>query len=234
MSTGFSPEEEALYYKTGDALLKHLREHDDDADVLAVIRRAFPGFERAFASAPVAARAAVACRAGCDTCCHEQVAVQAHEVLLAAEFVQTHFTPLELELLIARAAAHRQLHAGRNEARWTSPRTPCVLLREGNCSIYEARPGICRAHHSRSVEGCRANLAAGYEREDVKIRGLRGRMFAVMLGIDSAVEEAGYDEAAYDLGSALHEALTNSLCAHRWARRQPTFPADCREASDGD
>lgn len=232
MSTGFRPEEEALYFKTGDALLKRLRE-SDEANVLDVIRRALPGFQKAFESAPTAARAAVDCCAGCDTCCHERVAVQAHEVFLAVEFILTHFTPVEFEALIVRAATHRQLHAARNTPGWSSPRTPCVLLREGSCSIYEARPGICRAHHSRSVEGCRTNLAAGSEVVDVKIHGLRGRMFAVMLGIDSAVEEAGYDAEAYDFGSALHEALTNSLCAHRWARHQPAFPVDCREASDG-
>jgi hypothetical protein len=60
-------------------------------------------------------------------------------------------------------------------------------------------------------------------------------MFAVMLSIDQAVAEADFDGRAYDFGSALHEALTNSLCAVRWLQRQPTFPEDCWEASeDGD
>jgi hypothetical protein len=32
---------------------------------------------------------------------------------------------------------------------------------------------------------------------------------------------------AYDFGSALHEALTNSLCLVAWLRRQPAFPNSC-------
>ena len=56
-------------------------------------------------------------------------------------------------------------------------------------------------------------------------------MYAVMLAIDQAVEEAGFEGEAYDFGSALHEALTSSLCAARWIQRQPAFPEDCREAS---
>jgi hypothetical protein len=56
-------------------------------------------------------------------------------------------------------------------------------------------------------------------------------MFAVMLGIDQAVTEAGFDDQAYDFGSAMHEALTDSLCAARWMQRQPAFPDSCREES---
>ncbi|MBI2515456.1 MAG: YkgJ family cysteine cluster protein [Opitutae bacterium] len=234
MSSGFTADEEDLYFDTVEAVQRRLRKTRNPADLLAVIREAFKGFERAFASAPVAARAAVACRAGCGTCCHNEVAVQAHEVLIAAEYVQTHFSPADLEALVARAAAHRTAYAARLvDPAWVWPKTPCVLLREGSCSIYEGRPGICRAYHSNSLAGCITNLAAGHEQVDVKIRGLRGRMFAVMLGIDQAAEAAGFDEHAYDLGSALHEALTNSQCAIRWMRREPAFPADCREDMDG-
>jgi uncharacterized protein len=78
------------------------------------------------------------------------------------------------------------------------------------------------------------NLASGREDIDVYIPEVRGRMFAVMLAMDQAVAEAGYDGRAYDFGSALHEALTNSLCAVRWVRRQPAFPDSCREASESD
>jgi hypothetical protein len=53
--------------------------------------------------------------------------------------------------------------------------------------------------------------------------GLRGRMFAVMLGLDQGVEDAGFDDQAYDFGTALHEALTDSRCASRWTQRQATF-----------
>ena len=179
----------------------------------------------------------VACRAGCDACCHVPVGVQAHEVLIAAHYVQTHFSPSDLEALIARAAAHRETFAGRSNFDRTALKTPCVLLREGNCSIYEARPEACRSHHGNNAEACRTNLESGREDIDVYIPGVRGRMFAVMLAIDQAVAEAGFDGQAYDFGSALHEALTNSLCVVRWIQRQPAFPEACREApeiDDGD
>lgn len=235
MGTGFSPAEEALYYQTEEAVRKRLRATRNPAELLSVVRQAFASFERAYASAPATARAAVACRAGCGTCCHNEVAVQAHEVLIAAEFIQKKFPPVEFETVIASSAEHRAAYfAGRQDRAWKRPKTACVLLRDGSCSIYESRPEICRAYHSNNLEGCKTNLAAGHELVNVKIEGLRGRMFAVMLAIDSAVEEQGFDDRAYDFGSALHEALTDSLCAVRWMRREAAFSDPCCERADVD
>jgi len=61
-----------------------------------------------------------------------------------------------------------------------------------------------------------------------------GLMFAVMLAIDQAVEESGFDDRAYDFGSALHEALTDSLCSVRWTRREAAFPDDCLDGAEDD
>ncbi|QYM80438.1 YkgJ family cysteine cluster protein [Horticoccus luteus] len=228
MGKGFSPDEEALYFKTGEAVRKRLQATPEPERALAILAVAQDRFARAFDQAPAKARARIACHAGCDTCCHEDVAVQAHEVLIAAEYAQRNFTAAALEAVIARAATHRAAHAARREG-GPLPRTPCPLLHEGNCSVYPARPEACRAHHSHSVAACKTNLAAGAPVIDVAVAGVRGRMFAVMLAIDQAAEDEGFDDQAYDLGSALHEALTNSLCAVRWQRHEAAFPADCRE-----
>jgi hypothetical protein len=232
MCAQFSPEEDALFEKTGASVLRRLRKTKNPADLLSVLSSAHKEFDRAYASAPVAAKETVACRAGCDACCHVPVGLLAHEVLIAAQYVQTHYSPADLEALIARAAEHRAAFAGKSNGERMLLRTPCVLLREGSCSIYEARPEACRSHHSNNAVACRTNLDSGREDIDVYVTGVRGRMFAVMLAIDQAVAEAGFDGRAYDFGSALHEALTNSLCAVRWLQRQPAFPEDCREASD--
>jgi Fe-S-cluster containining protein len=231
MSTGFSIEEEALYDQTMAGVLNRLRKTRNPADLLGVLRQAHKGFDRAYDAAPAAARAAVACRAGCGTCCHVPVGVQAHEVLLAAEHIQRHFSPAELEAVIGRFAAHRAAFAGKSMDERAAIRTPCAVLRDNSCSIYEARPEACRSHHSRNLEGCRSNLDTGIDIVDVLIPEIRGRMFAVMLGIDQAAAEAGFDDRAYDFGSAMHEALTDSLCVVRWLQHQPAFPDSCREES---
>src|SRR5882724_4171785 len=136
MSKGFSLEEEALFHRTSETVLKRLRKTRDPGDLLAVLRGAYGDFDRAYASAPAAAREAVACHAGCDACCHELVAVQAHEVLIAAEYIQARFSPAELDAVIARAGEHRDAFLGRSSAEQAAFRLPCPLLREGHCTIY--------------------------------------------------------------------------------------------------
>ena len=234
MSTAWNVEEEALFEKTGSAVLKALRKTRNPADLLGVFRAAHKGFDRAYDGAPAAARAAVACRAGCGTCCHVPVGVQAHEVLLAAVHIQTKFSPEALEEVIRLTAAHRAAFAGRTMNERAALKTPCALLREGSCSIYEARPEACRSHHSHNLDGCRRNLESGVDIVDVLIPEIRARMFAVMLAIDQAGAEAGFDGRAYDFGSALHEALTDGMCAVRWTQRQPAFPDACREVGQPD
>jgi Fe-S-cluster containining protein len=234
MSAPWSPEEEALFEKTGSAVLKALRRTRNPADLLGVFGAARKGFDRAYDTAPAAARAAVACRAGCGTCCHVPVGVQAHEVLLAAVYIQANFSPADLDEVIAQTATHRAAFAGRTMNERAALKRPCVLLREGSCSIYEARPEACRSHHSHNLAGCRSNLESGIDTVDVLIPEIRARMFAVMLAIDQAGAEAGFDGRAYDFGSALHEALTDSLCAVRWTQRQTAFSDSCREVGQPD
>jgi Fe-S-cluster containining protein len=234
MSSGFSLEEERLFEKTGGSVLRRLRRTGNPSDLLAVLRLAHKEFDRAYAAAPAAARASVACRAGCGTCCHVPVGVQAHEVLLAAEYLQTRFSPEDLVAVIGRLAVHRAAFAGKTMDERADLKLPCSLLRDGNCSIYEARPEACRSHHSHNLAGCRSNLESGVDLVDVLIPEIRGRMFAVMLAIDQAAAEAGFDGRAYDFGSALHEALTDSMGAVRWTQRQPAFPDDCREVGQPD
>jgi Fe-S-cluster containining protein len=234
MCAQFSPEEDALFEKMGSTVLKRLRKTKNPGDFLSVISSAHKEFDRAYATAPLAARNSVACRSGCDACCHVPVGVQAHEVLIVAHYLQLHCPPAELEAVVARAADHRAAFSGRSGEEQMAMKTPCVLLREGSCSVYEARPEACRSHHSNNATACRTNLETGRHDTDVFVQGVRGRMFAVMLAIDQAAAEAGFDGYAYDFGSALHEALTDSQCVQRWIQRKPAFSESCREALDGD
>ena len=161
--------------------------------------------------------------------------VQAHEILLAADYIKTHFSKEEIAAIIGRAAVHRSRVAAPGAVLASGVGVACAALREGRCSIYEARPEICRAHHTSDAKMCAAFVAdPSVDLARVYIPKLRARMFAVMLGIDQAVAEAGFDERAYDFGAALHAALTDSLCAFLWSRKQPAFPDSCLELSPGE
>ncbi len=190
---------------------------------------------KTYAGTSAGVRATVACRDGCDFCCRVPVDVQAHEVFFAANHIQVHFTPAALSGLITRLAAHRSRVAAFPEGTRANSRQPCELLHNGSCSIYAGRPEACRAHHTSNAAVCEAHMTdPAVDLAKVYIPALRARMFAVMLGMDEAIEAAGYDDRSYDFGSALHEALTNSLCLVRWMRRHAAFPDNCLADPAGD
>jgi len=209
-------------------LTQRLQRMRSPHQLMAALRWSMDELDRTFAESPPSVRAAVACRSGCDSCCRVPVDVQAHEVLFAADHLLTHFAPEALEQVIARLAAHRARIAAFAPGERDASRQPCALLQDGACSIYEGRPQPCRAHHTSDAAVCAAHLAdPSIDITKVYIPALRARMFAVMMGVDEAMEAAGYDERSYDFGSALHEALTNSFCLTAWLRHQAAFPNSC-------
>lgn len=198
------------------------------AEMMTALRWGVDELDQAYAGTSPRVLARVACRAGCDSCCSVPVDASAHEVFFAADHIQTHFSPTALTAVIARLEGHRDRVTAYDEGERARSRKRCALLKAGACSIYDARPGTCRSHHTSDVALCIANKAdASVNVTKAYLPSLRARMFAVTFGIDEAMEAAGYDERCYDFGSALHEALTNSLCLMRWLRRQPAFPDSC-------
>jgi Fe-S-cluster containining protein len=204
------------------------------AEMMTALRWGMDELDSTYTETSAGVRAKVACRKGCDFCCRVPVDVQAHEVFFAADHIQVHSSPAALLEIIARLAAHRGRVAALGDGARATSRSPCALLTAGSCSIYAGRPEACRSHHTSDAAVCEAHMTdPAVNLTKVYIPALRARMFAVMLGLDEAIEAAGYDERSYDFGSALHEALTNSLCLVLWLRRQNAFPDSCLADAGG-
>jgi Fe-S-cluster containining protein len=202
--------------------------------MMTALRWGMDELDTTYAKTSAGVRAKVACRKGCDFCCRVPVDVQAHEVFFAADHIQIHSSPAKLLEIIAGLAAHRGRMATLAAGQRATSRQSCVLLVAGSCSIYAGRPEACRSHHTSDAAVCKAHMAdPAVNLSKVYIPALRARMFAVMLGLDEAIEAAGYDERAYDFGSALHEALTDSFSLMRWMRRQSAFPDTCLAEAAG-
>ncbi|MFA6289043.1 MAG: YkgJ family cysteine cluster protein [Opitutaceae bacterium] len=218
-----------LYTQTVRHMEQHLQSVTEPAAMIMALRRGMKELDRTCEETPAKVLATVACRAGCSHCCHGPVDVQAHEVFFAAEHIQLNFSPDELAGVIERTAARRARIAGLSSDDRDRVRQPCALLHaDGRCSIYQGRPEACRVHHTSDAAACEAHAAdPSVDLDPVYIPVLRARMFAVMIGMDEAIEAAGFDDRSYDFGSALHEALTNSLCRVLWMRRKHAFPDSC-------
>lgn len=169
----------------------------------------------------------VACRRGCNYCCHLRVEIRPHEAFVLAHHIQTKLTAEQraralqrIERTLGRIeslAPEQHVHAG----------IPCAMLEDGVCAAYDARPAVCRKYHSVSVDTCRnafedpaAPLTGDIEDEHVRMAGN-----AVALGYAKGLEDAGYDARLYELHQALHRALTNPKAAKRYRQGKRAFVA---------
>ncbi len=178
------------------------------------------------ASLTEAAPKSPACAPGCALCCHLPVAARAQEVLLLADFIKRTFSASELTQLIGRLAHHAALTALMTSGQEQPSNIPCPLLREARCSAYEGRPFACRSYHSLDLSACQKTFDAP---ADLTTRTPQdpnlGRTWQRMTGLaNSAFSHHGYDQNAYQLSSALLEALTNPATSRRFSQLKKAFP----------
>ncbi len=79
-----------------------------------------------------------ACARGCGHCCHVHVPIADFEAQYIAH--HTGSTPRALK---------QNVHHERSEF---SAATPCIFLKNGECSIYECRPLTCRMHLNFDID----------------------------------------------------------------------------------
>ena len=93
----------------------------------------------------------LACKAGCTYCCHNVVMATAPEIFLAASELRAQHAQAFVADVAGRCDATRQSRSGQADGR----KSPCPLLHSDLCSVYSARPSVCRKHTSFSVSDCR-------------------------------------------------------------------------------
>jgi hypothetical protein len=159
---------------------------------------------------------AVACKAGCDHCCHQLVGVSAPEALAIFEHVLETRSPEELEALRAHVKGLYERSRGLPAADRFSPEHPCVFLDRGACSIYEVRPLACRAANSLDAADCERRLRDPEARADYLTQGHGGTCYvqpvhafrAVHAGLELGLSELHrLDARGLDLTAAMHVLL---------------------------
>jgi hypothetical protein len=142
------------------------------AGILELTRRAMSSMERLVAGLLSQAPAgAVACKAGCDHCCHVVVALTAPEALTIFDhLVRTLSDAARRELRTRLAELHERTRGLTSSERF-SPEFPCAFLEGGRCSIYEVRPFACRGMNSLDAAECETRLRDPVARKEFTSHG---------------------------------------------------------------
>ena len=159
--------------------------------------------------------APLACKAGCDYCCHAFVSLLAPEAFLLAEKVSQRDgegADAMVETFKRRAQALRGLDQA---ARLARDGLPCPLLEEHLCTVHPSRPLSCRKHASFSVEPCMAAFGG----EDALIPAnteylTLGTTCSVTLR--AALASVAYSTALYELSEAVSTILDTENALQRW------------------
>jgi Fe-S-cluster containining protein len=165
---------------------------------------------------------ALACKRGCNHCCHVPVGTSAPMVLRIAAAMRRDLDETELEAALARVVSLDEKTHGLPWSPSQRPPLPCALLVDGACSIYSVRPFVCRAWNSVDVEACRRFV----HEEAVQLRYdsfQRAAFAGVEKGMTAALREHGLDTADLELTAAIRVALENTDACERWLAGDPVF-----------
>ena len=186
--------------------------------------------EALLAQAPAGA---VACKAGCDHCCHQPVGLTPPEALAIFAHLRQTLASDELASVASRLAQRARETRGLSSAERFSPDQPCPFLERGRCSIYEVRPLACRGMNSLDAEECKTRLRDPDARAAFLARGSGGRSFmepirafhAISAGLQLSLSELyGLDMRPLELTAAL-DALLNGPESRSvaWLSGKPAF-----------
>ncbi|MEO7324921.1 MAG: hypothetical protein ABIW82_08845 [Dokdonella sp.] len=188
-------------------------------------QRALQALDAALAGIPRDQLKTLACAQGCSFCCHRQVAASAAEVFGLLDHLRATLDATAFAQFSARCIATADLVAQMPPGQRALRSIACPALVDGACAGYAARPFRCRAYNSLDVEPCRRFFDE--PREDYTGPPADLDRFvvaqAVMFGLFSGLERAGFDPRQYELATALADALTDAEAPPRYARGEQAF-----------
>ncbi len=99
------------------------------------------------------------CRQGCAWCCHEPLQVSILDAIAVAHYLRNQGRADEVRTTLEQHIEDKLGHYSLHYQELKRSFDPCPFLNDDNlCSVYEARPVICRAFHSTDVTVCEKNV----------------------------------------------------------------------------
>ena len=158
----------------------------------------------------------VDCKAGCSHCCNLVFTATLAEVAAAVRFIEENYSDGEKAALNDRLYSYERAVATRFGVGLDKVRTPCPLLVDGLCSIYEARPMRCRGVNSLKVSVCERKSLDPEKSEPIPAIALQFRASTVFqAGLKQGMAKQTINSQSFDFGRALRIALVDAGALER-------------------
>lgn len=168
----------------------------------------------------------IECSMGCSYCCYSQVSLTPPEVVLIGSFIKENYSLSKTDALMKKANKNIRLTMGKSADEridlWE--KTPCIFLDDDVCSIYEARPLICRAWHSLSADQCRKAFHSNDKNAEIDSTPFRNIILgAVRDGLSRACNTVGCESKPIDITRSIKIILQHPDPAYAWINGEPLF-----------
>lgn len=161
---------------------------------------------------------AIACGAGCSSCCHLAVPVTVTEAIALAEALEN-LEPAQRDRVAARVITVGTRLAAQPGVNRFLEALPCGFLDGDVCAVYAARPFACRGHHGQTRSGCEAIWETG-QWQGRSIMAVDWVAHAIAAGLQTHLQRQGHDAQLYELNGAVAAVLESGTRD----RRQPGHP----------
>jgi hypothetical protein len=177
--------------------------------------------DKSNAAAPF--RGEVACRKGCTFCCSLSVSATAPQVFAVADHIRANARNLRAE--IARIETADLRTRGLDGYGRFMRKAFCAFLVDDACSVYTARPSVCRGVLSRSVQACEQAFRGDTADNPAAIDAATVFRTACDEAFWAVLHKRGFRLAGYELAHAVLIALNEPDAEPRWHSGEDIFAA---------
>ena len=168
----------------------------------------------------------VSCGSGCSFCCHSLIRVIPAEALLIAAYVRKNFIDNDIQVLKKTIQEYRMLIHGKTFKNRVAikDKTPCIFLKNNNCSIYPVRPFICRAWNSLDKSVCRSAFLSGNHNAEIETSPARNFIFSTAREIFQEMDiQMALKTGLFEIPGAIQDCLKHGDSLNRWCNSKPVF-----------
>lgn len=163
----------------------------------------------------------VACRKGCTFCCSLSVSASAPQVFAVADHIRVNAPDLPAE--IARIETADLRTRGLDGYGRFVAKAFCAFLIDGACSVYPARPSVCRGTLSRSAQACERAFRGETLDNPAAINDATVFRTACDEAFWAVLHKRGFRLAGYELAHAVLIALKEPDSEVRWHAGEDVF-----------
>ncbi len=205
-----------------------LKEGISRENLLAMSREIYDSMDQlteAFVQRCIKEDRTVECKKGCYLCCCQAVFVVPYELLCMVRFIKENITKKDRTAILARAKEKDECTGKMKVQEFLHFKSPCPLLENGVCFLYDARPMACRTYLSSRVDGCIEEYHNPRDVEiypdlyDFTIRA--GRM--INEGICNFLLENNIPSPEWPIESALLTAFEDNEAFDKWLAGENIF-----------